>query len=83
LEVARRGYDITIDVREVEGLGAEGIETLARVSRMVQEWPTGVLYIIVAPSSPVQQELVESELAYAAKHPRLFLTEAGRKGESS
>lgn len=80
LEVALPGYDVTIDVREVEELGPDGIEALASVSRTVQGWPTGLVHILATPESRVWEELEDSELADVAKHPRVYLSEARPRG---
>jgi hypothetical protein len=78
LEVALPGYDITVDVREVEELGPDGIEALSRVSRAVHESRTGRLFIVATPGEPVWDELESSELTDVAKHPRVSLAEAGK-----
>jgi hypothetical protein len=78
LEVALPGYDITIDVREVQELGPDGIEAFARVSRTIREWPTGRLFILATPGEPVWDVLESSELTDVARHPRVYLAEAGK-----
>ena len=76
LEVALPNCDITIDLSEVEELGPEGIEALARASNKVRGWKAGRLFILADPGAPVWEELEKSELAATGRHPRLFISEA-------
>lgn len=76
LAVAIPDYDITIDVREVEELGPDGIDALSRVSRKIHEWRAGRLFILAPPDEGVWGELESSELADVGKHPRIYLAEA-------
>jgi hypothetical protein len=58
LAVALTGRDVTIDLREVEKLGPEGIAALSRASAILDGWDSGLLYLLVTRASPVWQELV-------------------------
>jgi hypothetical protein len=72
LAVALTGRDVTIDLREVEKLGPEGIAALSRASAILDGWDSGLLYLLVR--DPVGQELGASPLASA---PRVNIVEVG------
>jgi hypothetical protein len=73
-EVALEGRDITIDVREVEELGPDGIAALDRIAALVNSWTPCMLYILTPRSGPVFDELQASDFARA---PRVDLVEVG------
>jgi hypothetical protein len=81
LEVALANFDITIDLSEVEELGAEGIEAIAGASNKVRGWNSGRLFLLADPEHPVWGELESSELATPGWHPRVFISEA-RSGQT-
>ena len=74
LAVALTGRDVTIDLREVEKLGPEGIAALSRASAILDGWDSGRLYLLVTRDTPVWQELGASPLASA---PRVDIDEVG------
>jgi hypothetical protein len=74
LAVALTGRDVTIDLREVEKLGPEGITALSRASAILDGWDSGLLYLLVTRATPVWQELGASSLASA---PRVYIDEVG------
>jgi anti-anti-sigma regulatory factor len=78
LEVAIPDHDITIDLREVEELGSDGIEALLRVSRRIHEWRAGRLFLLATPDEAAWRELESSDLTDVVKHPRVYLAEAGK-----
>ena len=81
LEVALPGFTITIDLREVEELGAEGIEALIGASDLVRGWKSGRLFLLVDPDQPVWAELEAPELADPGRNPRVFISEARSGGD--
>jgi hypothetical protein len=74
LAVALTGRDVTIDLREVEKLGPEGIAALSRASAILDGWDSGLLYLLATRDTPVWQELGASPLASA---PRVSIVEVG------
>lgn len=76
LTVALPGRDITIDLREVEELGPDGIAALVQTSERVRSWDSGLLYLLATAGGPVLKELESSELA---RHPRVYIEEVGTR----
>jgi hypothetical protein len=74
LAVALTGRDVTIDLREVEKLGPEGIAGLSRASAILDGWDSGLLYLLVTTETPVWEELGASPLPSA---PRVSIVEVG------
>jgi len=74
LAVALPGRDVTIDLREVEKLGPDGIAALSRAATIVNGWGSGLLYLLVTTETPVCDELRASPLTSA---PRVEIDEVG------
>jgi len=81
LAVALPRHDITIDLRAVEELGADGIAALVRLSTAVAGWDTGRLFLLAAPDQTVWSELQSSELIDIGRHPRVYVEGVGRDRE--
>lgn len=75
LAAALPGYDVTVDLRGVGELGADGIAALVRLSGAVAGWESGRLFLLIAPD---QDELKSSEVVDIGQHPRVYVEVVGR-----